>query len=627
MSVHFYGFDLETAGEKQEYALQPYRLMREQCQITSFAVVDENGLNVANGLWPSVEQLRTPLEKLAEDPWAVVVGWNTVFDTSWLIAMGLEDVVRRINWMDGQILRRGLENTTYPSGWGLKPTVAKYLPEHAGYGDDAKASGYEVKQELLKYNIKDSLYTAQLARRMWDQIDARSATLVQVICQCIPAFARAWVHGVPMSRTALETWSKRCTQVMVDALNDSPFEAETIRSHAKLKAALNGNGFSVTNTNKKTLSLFANDPLVQPVIDYKRAAGSISRYITNAVKCMDYIGQDTVHPQPKMWGTYTGRCTYSATQKVPALNKKTGAPIVNKKTGKIQTREIQVGAPLHQWPKKREGKLARSCVVAPPGYLLAEFDFSNQESRVLADRTQDPTMLEVFNNGQDFHCIMGAKAVGKNYEDMLSWFQTGDKEAERIRQMGKVANLQLSYRAGSQTFQTIARTDYDVILTLDESVMMCSLYKQTYPGIVNYWKQAIQTAKQKGYAETLCGRRVYFDPADWDYRNNPKRAYASEQTSINFPIQGTGADMKFLGIALTDAYAHTRGAIYMLDLHDALFYCIPDDAQALTTAREIQRILNTLPYQEVFGWCPSVPMPVDAKIGPSWGDMRDIKEL
>src|SRR5690349_20595079 len=118
MSLHFYGFDIETRGEKIDYALQPYRLPKGQCSITSFACVDERGLEVASGLWPSVNQLRTLLEKLAAEPGAIVVGWNTVFDVAWLIAAGLEDVVRRIHWCDGQILRRGLENTTDSSGWG-----------------------------------------------------------------------------------------------------------------------------------------------------------------------------------------------------------------------------------------------------------------------------------------------------------------------------------------------------------------------------------------------------------------------------------------------------------------------------------------------------------------------------
>jgi DNA polymerase I-like protein with 3'-5' exonuclease and polymerase domains len=626
MSIHFYGFDIETKGEKQEYALQPYRLPSGQCMITSFACVDENGLNVASGLWPSVEQLRTTLEKLAEDPWAIVVGSNTVFDVAWLIALGLEDVVRRVVWMDFQILWHALENTTEASGWGLKNAVARYMPEHAGYGDEAKATGFEVNEELLAYNIKDSLFTAQIARRMWDRIEHRQATLAQVTCQCIPAFARAWTHGVPMSRKALEVWSTHCTAEMVDALNESPFEAETIRSPQKLKAALNANGFSITSTDKRVLSLYAEHPIVKPIVRYKRAAGSVSRYINNAIKCMDYINEGlekgipdycdigTVHPAPRMWGTYTGRCTYSSKQKVPTPNKK----------GKVVNKQIQIGVALHQWPKKREGKIARSCIVAPQGYLLAEFDFSNQESRVLADRTQDPTMVQVFREDKDLHCMMGAQVVRKTYDEMFGWYKSGDKEADRVRQMGKVSNLSLAYRTGSETFQTMARTDYDIVLSTDESAMLVQLFKRTYPGVVQFWQEAINLARQRGYAETAGGRRVILD--FWDRRSDPKRAYASEQTAINFPIQGTGADQKFLGIALTDAYAHSRGAIYMLDLHDALFYLIPDDGRALDTAREIQHILNTLPYEQVYGWKPSVPMPVDGKIGPNWGELKDINK-
>lgn len=614
MPFHFIGFDIETGADVPEYQLQPYRLQRDQVKITSFAAVDENGLTVDCGLWPSVEQLRKTLEQLAADPWALVIGANTVYDVAFLIALGLEDVVRRIVWMDVQILRRGYENTTESSGWGLKPTVAKYLPEEDGYALDVKGA-IEVNQELLEYNIKDSLFTARIGRLMWDQIDPRPATIVQVTCQCIPAFARAWIDGVPMSRPALAEWSKFCTSEMQAAIEASSFPEDVMRSPAKLKAALNSNGFSITSTDKKVLSLYADHPLVSPVRRYKRAAGSQSRYINNAIKCMDYIGTDTVHPQPRLWGTYTGRCTYGSKQKTKALTKK----------GKEVSRQIQIGVALHQWPKKREGMLARSCIVPPVGYLLAEFDFSNQESRILADRTQDPTLLSVFNEGKDFHCIMGAKAARKTYEEMYAWYKTGSKEAETFRQMGKVANLSLAYRTGSETFQTMARTDYDVILSMDESVMLVRLFKDTYPGVVMFWQEAISLAKQKGYAETLGGRRVILD--QWDRRNDPKRAYASEQTAINFPIQGTGADMKFLGIALADQYMQSRGARYMLDLHDALFVVIPDDSRALDTARELQRQLNNLPYEDVYGWQPTVPMPVDAKLGTSWGDLKDIATL
>lgn len=610
MRLHFIGFDLETTGDKLEYALQPYRLQAGQCKVSAFACVDENGFVIDKGLWPTVDQLRTCLEKIAGDPWAVVIGWNTVFDVSWLIALGLEDVCRRIVWMDGQILRRGLENTTENSGWGLKATVVKWLPQFAGYENEVGGNFQKVDETLLEYNVKDSHYTAMLGRAMWDAIEPRPATIVQVTCQGIVAFARAWLDGVPMSHEALNYWHEYCTLEMNKALAASDFDAPTMRSPQKLLAALQAKGFSITGTDKKVLSLFANHPVVSPVRAFKRASGSISRYINNARKCMDYIGTNTVHPQPRLWGTYTGRCTYGSKQKVKSLTAK----------GKEVNRNVQIGVALHQWPKKREGSIARSCIVAPPGYLLAEFDFSNQESRILADLTQDRLLLEVFNDGKDFHCIMGAKAARVPYDEMVQWFATGDKEADRFRQMGKVANLSLCYRTGAETFQTMARTDYDVVLTFDEAANLCRLFKETYPRVVAYWSAAIAIAKQKSYAETAGGRRVVLD--QW---NRNSGGYASEQTAINFPVQGTGADMKFLGIALTDAYMQTRGARYMLDLHDALFVVIPDDARAMETAREIQKILSTLPYTEVYGWTPTVPMPVDGKIGKSWGSLKAIK--
>jgi hypothetical protein len=613
--IHFIGFDVETIGDKSEYALQPYRLPRGECAVSSFAVVTEDGLTLDKGLWPTVDQLRRNLEKIAEDPQAVVIGWNTVFDVAWLIGLGLEDVVRRIQWMDGQVLRRGLENDALDykagGGWGLKASVAKFLPQYAGYESEVAGNFQKVDATLLEYNREDSWHTAQLGRIMWDAIDPRPATLVQVICQCIPAFACAWMDGVRLSKEALDKWEVKCDEDMEAALHASGLSATVMRSPAQLLKVLKSLGFEVDSTDKSVLSLHQDDPQVAAITKFKRAAGSKSRYIASARKSLEYQGGETIHSAPRMWGTYTGRCTYQSKLK---------ASVLNPKTGKESKKLLPVGIALHQWPKKREGKLARACIVPPKGYLIAEFDFSNQESRVLADITQDRTLLEVFNQGKDFHCIMGSKAARISYEELLAWFETGDKEAERFRQMGKVANLSLAYRTGPQTFQTMARTDYDVPLTFDESTMLCNLFKQTYPRVPAYWSAAISQARRLGYAETKGGRRVYMN---WQTTDR-KVLYANEQTAINFPVQGTGADMKFLGIALCDAYMQTRGARYIMDLHDALYVVIPDDSRAMDTARGIKKLLNNLPYQDVFGWTPTVPLPVDGKIGTSWGEMNKV---
>jgi hypothetical protein len=625
MKPLFIGFDVETVGDLTEYQLQPQRLMSGQAKLSSFACADENGLVVDRGLWPSVEQLRATLEHIAADPCAIAIGSNTVFDVAWLIALGLEDVVRRITWFDFQVMWRGLENNPDKQAkWGLKSAVRKFLPEYAGYEEEVHGDFGKVDQVLLEYNTVDSITTAKLGRMLWDQLDPAPARLVQVICQTIPAFSRAWIDGVHMSEPALAKWEQFCDETIAQSLKDTNLDEATIRSSKKLVEQMKAWGFDVTNAkgkdsvDKSVMSKYGNDPRIIPVRNYKRAADSKSRYINNSRKALAYWQLGSIHSQPKLWGAYTGRNTYSSKLDTPVI--KDGQPVVNKKTGKVQKREVQIGVALHQWPKKREGKIARSCIIPPPGYLLTEYDFSNQESRIMADRSGDRTMLEVFNGGKDFHSMMGCKPAKLSYEEFYAWYKTGAKEAETFRQMGKVANLSLAYRTGAKTFQTMARTDYDVFLSFDEAALLCSLFKQTYPGVVEFWKTSVQRARYVGYAESIGGRRVYLK---WTGDN--RLDYANEQTAINFPVQASGADMKYLGIALSDAYAFPRGARYMMDLHDALYYIIPDDSQAMDTAREIKRILGSLPYTQVFGWTPRVPMPVDGKIGPSWGELKEIK--
>lgn len=612
----FVGLDIETGGDCRDYMLQPWRVWKGQSWITSFAAVDEHDNVLAASLNPTIDQLKECLDTLATMPDVVVVGSNMKFDVAWFIALGLEEECRKLQWMDVRIIRKGLENNTMKSGWGLKPTVARFMPEHAGYEKEVGGRYENVDETLLEYNTNDSRFSAKLARIMWDRMDPKPQRIVQVICQCIPAFARAWLDGVNMSRPALADWERQCRRQMEEALARTDIPAKVIKSSKQLITVLTEHGFELVHqktgkpsVDKSVLSLYADDERIIPVRDYKRADGSISRYIENSRKCMEYHGEDLVRCDPDLWGTYTGRCTYSSKQKSERPAKKNSTQMVKS--------QIQIGVALHQWPKKREGKIARSCIVAPPGYLLAEYDFSNQESRIMADVSQDRTMMSVFNEGKDFHCIMGAKAARMSYEELLTWYKTGDKEAEKFRQMGKVANLSLTYRTGAKTFQTMARTDYDVFLTFDEAAMLCTLFKQTYPGVVRFWDRAIQIARAHGYAETRGGRRVYLD---W----NSPRNYAAEQTAINFPVQGTGADMKFLGLALTDVYARPRGARFVLEMHDALFYVIPENGDALETARGIHKILNNLPYQQVYDWTPIVPMPVDGKIGPSWGELEDI---
>src|SRR5437868_5133844 len=98
MKLFFVGLDIETGGNARDYMLQPWRVPKGESWITSFAAVDENGLIIDRSLNPTIDQLRACLEKLAEDPCAVIVGSNIKFDCAWFIALGLEAQVRKLRW-------------------------------------------------------------------------------------------------------------------------------------------------------------------------------------------------------------------------------------------------------------------------------------------------------------------------------------------------------------------------------------------------------------------------------------------------------------------------------------------------------------------------------------------------
>lgn len=239
--------------------------------------------------------------------------------------------------------------------------------------------------------------------------------------------------------------------------------------------------------------------------------------------------------------------------------------------------------------------------------------------------SDDRALVDVFNEGKDFHGVTGAGIAGWKYEDLLEAVKAGDKEAKYNRQLGKVANLSLQYRTGWARLQEFARANYEMVLSEELSQTIVRQYKRTYPGVVTYWRSAIEAAKLRGYAETIGGRRLFL--SDWVGRGG----YATEQSALNFPIQGSGADMKYLSVTCVGPLLRANGGIYGWDLHDALFVYLPADEKTpgytmppLDLALRIKAALNALPYKEVFGWQPTVPMPVDAKLGESWGDLQDI---
>ena len=82
--------------------------------------------------------------------------------------------------------------------------------------------------------------------------------------------------------------------------------------------------------------------------------------------------------------------------------------------------------------------------------------------------------------------------------------------------------------------------------------------------------------------------------------------------------------MKCLARGIIDPILYRNGGRYMLDLHDALFFLVPDNEDGRRLAAKCRDLLSNLPYERVFGWKPKVPMPVDLKLGHVWGCLEDV---
>lgn len=611
-------FDIETFGTLPEYALQPWRAKTGDAWLTSAAFVDDAGAHAYT--MPDTEKLREWLVYCAENN-KRIVAWNSPFDVSWLIALGLRDEVFACQWLDAMLLRRHLTNE--PSflpkrlSLSLKTAVADYFPEHAGYEKDIDfgATDDESLKLLTEYNVKDAAFTRRLAEIFWDEMTAGQRRVALIEASCIPQVAESIVNGIAIDTDAATTLADKLqdtSNISYAALKLTVPEItpEDLASPTKL-----GNLMSVSwglmpvkltgtgsfSTDKEALAKLADiDPRAKFVHDYREANGNKTKFVDNTLESVAYNGTGLTHPQFRIFGTYTGRGTYSSTQ------------------GKGKS-ERQVGVALHQW--KRDPAFRR--IIKPPhGYTLLEFDFAGQEFRWMAVESNDDAMLAMCAPGEDAHAFMAARIAGIPYDRLRADLEDKVPGAKDKRQLGKVANLSCQYKTSANRLKIVAKTQYALDLSDPEAQKIHRMYRVAYPNVPRYWDRQVRRARFDGTITNLAGRTVRLGRADeWE----KDLIWSYEATSINFPIQSIGADQKYLALMIARNYLPKVNGYFYMELHDGLFFVVPND-KAEIAARDIKRLLSNLPYQRAWGLTLPIQFPVDAKLGPSWGDLKEFNE-
>jgi uracil-DNA glycosylase family 4 len=269
-------------------------------------------------------------------------------------------------------------------------------------------------------------------------------------------------------------------------------------------------------------------------------------------------------------------------------------------------------------PKRsKSSKIIRELIVAPPGHVLVEADYSQNELRWIAHESQDPEMVRVYREGGDIHVLTAEKVLGKNMS-LLS-----KEEISDARRSAKSVNFGFIYGMGHEKFQRLAYTDYGLTITLDQAKEYQEGYFGTYAGVKAWHNNCISKAHRDKYIDSPFGRRRHLPMIDSTDRMVVSLA---ERQAINSPIQGAGSDSGLLaGIIINrDQPIDINRCKLWLFIYDALVFCV-EESYLSEAYHGIRHVMENLPFH-LFGLEMTIPLIADFKVGYNLKDMEDYSE-
>jgi DNA polymerase I-like protein with 3'-5' exonuclease and polymerase domains len=334
---------------------------------------------------------------------------------------------------------------------------------------------------------------------------------------------------------------------------------ETMHLSDKAKKSKTG---QYSTSEEVLLGIKDRHPIVGKILDYRELKKLISTYVTSL--------PGYINPQ-------TGKIHTTYNQTVTA-------------TGRLSSSNPN----LQNLPIRSErGKLIREAVIPDPGCLFLSADYSQIELRLLAHFSGDEHMQEAFRRGQDIHAATAAKIFRIPIEQV-----TADQ-----RRRAKTANFGIIY--GISAFGLSQQLD----CSRAEAKALIDGYFEAFPRVVDYIESQKQKAREKGYAETLFGRRRYLP--DILSQNATVRSFA-ERNAVNAPIQGTAADIIKMAMVSISRRLHMEQlrAQMIMQVHDELNFNVPED--------EVERVREIVVGEMQHVVHLSIPLIADCGVGNNW---------
>ncbi|OQT91212.1 DNA polymerase I [Vibrio parahaemolyticus] len=521
------------------------------------------------------------LKPILEDDAQAKVGQNLKYDASVLARYGIE--------MKGIKYDTMLASYVYNSVGGkhdMDSLALRFLQHScisfeqiAGKGKNQLTFNQIELEQASPYAAEDADVTLRLHNRLFaniEQDEKLKSVYEEIEMPLVPVLSRIERTGVlidDMKLSAqsveiaarLEELEQKAYEIAEQEFNmNSPKQLQAILFEKMGLPVVKKTPSGTPSTNEEVLQELALDyPLPKLILEYRGLAKLKSTYTDKL---------------PKMINPSTGRVHTSYHQAVTA-------------TGRLSSTDPNLqNIPI----RNEEGRRIRQAFVAPAGYKILAVDYSQIELRIMAHLSGDQALLDAFRDGKDIHAATAAEIMGVSIDQVSS----------EQRRRAKAVNFGLIY--GMSAFGLAKHLG----IPRGEAQAYMDKYFERYPGVMQYMEDTRSAAADKGYVETIFGRRLHLPEIK---SRNGMRRKAAERAAINAPMQGTAADIIKKAMLLVDQWIQEEGngrVKLLMQVHDELVFEVEESSLSEIESK-VQKLMESAAELKV-------PLVAEAGHGDNW---------
>ncbi len=521
------------------------------------------------------------LKPILEDDAQAKVGQNLKYDASVLARYGIE--------MKGIKYDTMLASYVYNSIGGkhdMDSLALRFLQHScisfeqiAGKGKNQLTFNQIELEQASPYAAEDADVTLRLHNRLFaniEQDEKLKSVYEEIEMPLVPVLSRIERTGVlidDMKLSAqsveiaarLEELEQKAYEIAEQEFNmNSPKQLQAILFEKMGLPVVKKTPSGTPSTNEEVLQELALDyPLPKLILEYRGLAKLKSTYTDKL---------------PKMINPSTGRVHTSYHQAVTA-------------TGRLSSTDPNLqNIPI----RNEEGRRIRQAFVAPAGYKVLAVDYSQIELRIMAHLSGDQALLDAFRDGKDIHAATAAEIMGVSIDQVSS----------EQRRRAKAVNFGLIY--GMSAFGLAKQLG----IPRGEAQAYMDKYFERYPGVMQYMEDTRSAAADKGYVETIFGRRLHLPEIK---SRNGMRRKAAERAAINAPMQGTAADIIKKAMLLVDQWIQEEGngrVKLLMQVHDELVFEVEESSLSGIESK-VQKLMESAAELKV-------PLVAEAGHGDNW---------